>query len=331
MTPMAHVDQQNIASVAQDHSSGIAVSVVVPVTEYCDDLTKLYAQYATILNRGGYTFEFVFVIDSKWECFAEDLHVLIDSGAPIKLVMFTRCFGESTALMVGFEQARGEVVVTLPAYGQTVPEGIDQVLNTLAEGYDLVVTRRWPRRDSLINRIQTKGFHLVTGFLTGVHFQDSSCGLKGLTKRVIRELQLYGDLHRFIPFLAYQKGFRIAEIDVQQDPANSKTRIYRPGVYLRRMLDILTLAFLFKFTKKPLRFFGLIGGGLFASGSLLTLSLGVQKLLGWTALSDRPLLLLGVLLMVLGVQTGSIGLLGEIIVFTHARKLKEYSVERILR
>lgn len=164
-----------------------------------------------------------------------------------------------------------------------------------------------------------------------MHFQDSSCGLKGLTKRVIRELQLYGDLHRFIPFLAYQKGFRIVEIDVEQDPANTNTRIYRPGVYLRRMLDILTLAFLFKFTKKPLRFFGLIGGGLFASGSLLTFSLGVQKLLGWTALSDRPLLLLGVLLMVLGVQTGSIGLLGEIIVFTHARKLKEYSVERILR
>lgn len=314
-----------------DSPTGVGVTVVVPVTELSDDLVALYRKHAAVLDQSRHSYEFIFVMDGKWGRAGSALKQLATDGEPIRIVTFNRSFGESTALMVGFEQARGEVVVTLPAYPQTVPEGIHQVLDALKEGYDLVVTRRWPRQDSIINQLQTKGFHFVTSFLTGVKFQDSGCGLKGLSRRVIRELDLYGDLHRFIPFLAYQKGFRIVELDIPQDVANRKTRMYRPGVYLRRLLDILTLAFLFKFTKKPLRFFGLIGCGLFTVGFCLSLSLVIEKLLGWTVLSDRPLLLLGILLMVLGVQTGSIGLLGEIIVFTHARKLKDYSVDRVLR
>ena len=131
--------------------------------------------------------------------------------------------------------------------------------------------------------------------------------------------------------LAYQRGFRMAEVDVPQHPADGQVRIYRPGVYLRRLLDLISLVFLFKFTKKPLRFFGLIGAGLFGGGFLLSSVLAVEKILGLTALTDRPLLVLGVLLMVLGVQTGSIGLLGEIIIFTHTDKIRDYSVDKFLK
>jgi len=152
-----------------------------------------------------------------------------------------------------------------------------------------------------------------------------------MKRRVTRELPLYGDLHRFIPLLAYQKGFRIIEVDVPQHPADSKLRMYRPGIYLRRLLDIFTVVFLFKFTKKPLRFFGLIGAGLFGVGFFISLVLALQRLLGPVSLGDKPLLILGVLLMVLGVQTGSIGLLGEIIIFTHAKKMKDYAVEKFLK
>ena len=152
-----------------------------------------------------------------------------------------------------------------------------------------------------------------------------------MKKRVTSEVPLYGDLHRFIPLLAWQKGFRIIEVDVPQHPADSKLRIYRPGIYLRRLLDILTVVFLFKFTKKPLRFFGLIGAGLFGTGFFISLALAVQKLLGSVSLADKPLLILGVLLMVLGVQMGSLGLLGEIIIFTHARKMKDYAVAKFLK
>ena len=123
----------------------------------------------------------------------------------------------------------------------------------------------------------------------------------------------------------------MAEVPVPQHPQDGRMRVYRPGVYLRRLLDILTLVFLVKFTKKPLRFFGLIGAGLFGVGLLVSAILAVDKLVGAAALADRPLLILGVLLMVLGLQTGSIGLLGELIIFTHARKMRDYAVEKILK
>jgi glycosyltransferase involved in cell wall biosynthesis len=308
----------------------VGVSVVVPVTERWNDLSAIYQDHAAVLNRVERSFEFIFVIDGGYEEAALKLEFLIACGEPIRIMSLPRPFGEATALMVGFEQARGEVLVILSSYFQVTPEGIERILQKVDEGYDLVTTRRFPRVDSWMNRIQTYGFHLLVRRLTGVELHDLGCGLKGVRRRVVRELALYGDLHRFLPVLAYQRGFRVAEVDIPQHPIDAHVRIYRPGVYLRRLLDLLSLIFLFKFTKKPLRFFGLIGTGLFGGGFLISLVLAVEKIVGLTALADRPLLILGVLLMVLGVQTGSIGLLGEIIIFTHAGDDREYQVDRIL-
>jgi hypothetical protein len=173
-------------------------------------------------------------------------------------------------------------------------------------------------------------FHWLTARLTGAVFHDLTCGLRGMTREVAESLTLYGDLHRFIPVLAKRQGFRIAEVAVGQHPLDHGMRLRAPGVYLRRMLDILIVLFLAKFTKKPLRFFGLIGMLLFVGGSAVTLYLGLYRLLGFGGIAERPLLLLGVLLMVLGVQLLSIGLIGEIVIFTHARQLKDYKVQEIL-
>ncbi len=309
----------------------VTASVIVPVAERYDDLAEIYQTHADVLNGIGYSFEFIFVIDGGLAESARQLEPLVALGAPIRIVALPRSYGEATALMIGFEQARGDVLITLPAYFQTVPGGIQKVLSVLDEGNDMVVARRWPRIDPWINQVQNYGFHLITRWLTGVQLHDLACGLKGLRRRVVREIHLYGDLHRFLPLLAYQRGFRVAEVSVPQHPQDGRMRVYRLGTYLRRLLDILTLVFLFKFTKKPLRFFGLIGAGLFGAGFFVSLVLAIQKILGLTTLADRPLLILGVLLMVLGVQTGSIGLLGEIIIFTHARKMKDYTVEKVLR
>ena len=198
------------------------------------------------------------------------------------------------------------------------------------EKNDLVISWRYPRIDSWFNRVQARVFHWTIRMLTGTGYHDVSCGLRAMKRQVAEEIQLYGDLHRFIPLLAYQRGFKVKEITVRQSPLDSMRRIYRPGVYLRRLLDILTLFFLFKFTQKPLRFFGLVGSSLFGAGVLTTAYLGLYRLLGFGAISGRPLLILGVLLMVLGVQLFSIGLLGEIIIFTHARDVKEYQIKEIL-
>ena len=287
--------------------------------------------HAKILRSLVSTFEFIFVLDEGLERASQPLEELIRNGEPIRLIPLQRHFGEATVLMVGFQQAQFDVIVTLPAYFQTLPEGLQVVLQSLEEGTDLVVARRYPRHDPWINRLQNRVFHRVISFFTDVRFCDMSCSLRAMRRQVTREVALYGDLHRFLPLLAHQRGFKVVEKNVLQHPADCHRRVYRPGVYLRRILDLVTVTFLFKFTKKPLRFFGLIGAGLFAGGVLISGTLTVQKLLGLTALADRPLLVLGVLLMVLGVQTASVGLLGEMIVFTHARKVKDYAVKTILR
>jgi len=309
----------------------VSVSVIIPVTERHDDLGEIYRVHAEVLNRLGHTFEFIFVIDGGFEKAADSLKPLVAQGEPIRMVNLHRSFGEATALMVGFEEAKGEKVITLSSYLQVIPEGLAKVLQMIEKDYDLVVAIRSPRVDSWLNRIQTFGFHALIRWMTGVRFRDISCGLKGIRRRVLREIQLYGDLHRFLPLLAYQRGLRVAEVDIPQHGADSRTRVYHPGLYIRRLLDILTLVFLFKFSKKPLRFFGLIGAGLFGGGVLISFYLGIERILGMTALSNRPLLILGVLLMVLGVQIGAIGLLGEMIIFTHARKMKDYTIERFLK
>jgi glycosyltransferase involved in cell wall biosynthesis len=308
----------------------IQVSVVVPVSERYDDLETLYHTYAKVLRSRGHSFEFVFVIDGGFEAAAAPLESLVAQGEPLRLVFLSRWVGEATALMIGFKQARGDILVTLAAYFQVVPEGLTLLLTRLEQGYDFVVARRFPRIDSWLNRCQTYCFYLCIRWLTGVTFHDISCGLKAMRRQVAREVQLYGNLHRFFPLLAYQHGFRVTEVDIPQHPADSGVRIYRPGVYMGRLLDLVILNFLYKFTKKPLRFFGLIGAGLAMSGVLLLLLLVIQQVFFEVHLASRPMLVLGVLLIVLGVQTASTGLLGELIVFTHAKRLHDYHIAKIL-
>lgn len=321
----------SLTELATSEQSLVGVSVVIPVTERFDPLDEIYRKHADILKDLVSGFEFIFVLDEGFETAAQSLEELIVNGEPIRLIHLKRHFGEATVLMVGFQQVQFDIIVTLPAYFQTLPEGLSLVLESLLEGNDLVVTRRYPRRDPWINRLQNRVFHAVIAFFTGVRFHDMSCSLRGIRKQVIQEVSLYGDQHRFFPLLAHQRGFKIAEINVAQDPADCHRRVYDPGVYLRRVLDIVTVIFLFKFTKKPLRFFGLVGAGLFAGGFIVSGILAIQKILGLTELADRPLLILGVLLMVLGVQTASVGLLGEMIVFTHARKVKDYAIKKLLK
>lgn len=309
----------------------VAVSIIIPVTERCDDLFEIYRVHHEIMKRRGVTHEFIFVIDGGFEQDGDRLRGLIQQDDEVRVIQLSRSFGEATALGVGFKQAQGEIVVSMPSYFQTTPEGLDALLDALDQDCDVAIARRWPRHDSWLNKLQNYGFHFVVSWFTGVTFHDLGCGLKGMKKRVAQELQLYGDLHRFLPLLAFQRGFRFREVDVPQHQANQSTRLYKPGVYLRRLLDILTIVFLFKFTKKPLRFFGLIGSALFFMGFSVSLYLALERLMGLGALAGRPILILGVLLMVLGVQTASIGLIGEIIIFTHARKMKDYTIEKFLK
>ena len=308
------------------------VSVVVPIVERHDDLVKLYHEYAAAIRRSGRSCEFVFVIDGRQHVAIEALTALKrETGDPITIVVLGRSSGEAAALAVGFRTAKADVIVTLAAYFQVVSSGVSEAIGLVeSDTCDLLITRRFPRRDAAINRIQAVMFHFLVRMMTSTRFHDISCGFRVMKKRVAEELALYGDLHRFIPIMAHSLGFTVKEIELQQRSEDTRARFVAPGIYLRRILDILTIFFLVKFTRKPLRFFGLIGSVVFASGFAIAFYLLLYRTLGLGGIAGRPLLLLGALLMVLGVQSFSIGLLGEIIIFTHVRQLREYRVAEIL-
>ena len=217
----------------------------------------------------------------------------------------------------------------MPAYQQVEVDDIPKLVAAL-ENYDMVLARRWPRRDSITNRLQNRLFNFLLRLSTDLKIHDAGCSTRVFTRNVIEEIQLYGDLHRFFPVMAHRQGFRVIELDVTQSEKDIHRRFYAPGLYVRRMLDLLTIFFLIKFTKKPLRFFGLVGTTLFGLGVVSSLYLIVERLFFDISLADRPALFLSSLLIVLGVQIIAIGLIGEIIIFTHAKDLKEYKIDKII-
>ena len=310
--------------------SVIDVSVVVPISERHDDLRQLYLDFSREISTTGLAYEFIFVVDGPDHEVVETLKRLKKEHVEVSLIVLNRSFGEATALSAGFERAKGKIIVTVASYFQVEPHEIQQMLKRVLEDEeDLVVAWRHPRIDSRFNRCQSWVYHKIIRAVIGTEYHDVSCGLRVMKHKVTDEISLYGDLHRFLPISAYQLGFRVSETPVRQSAQDTRRRVNRPGVYLRRLIDIVTFFFLFKFTKKPLRFFGLLGSGSFALGMLLTGYIGVERLLG-IAPAGRPLLILGVLLMVFGVQLFSTGLLGEIIIFTHSRSVRDYQTSEIL-
>jgi len=320
-TPVEHADDRGLQSLG-------LVSVVVPVVERADDLIALHRAFAGELDRCGVEHEFLFVFDGGFVPPAA-LTQLSLAGESIRIFSFARSFGETAALLLGIERSRGASILTLPAYFQVEPEGVGRLLEAVRDGADMAVANRSPRRDSWLNRVQSLAFHRMLGSLTARRFHDIACGLRVMRRDVAESLPLYGDLHRFIPALAVREGYRVDEVPVPQHPSDARIRVYGPGVYLRRLLDIAAFFFLAKFTEKPLRFFGLVGSLFFASGSALGLALLVDKAMG-QPIANRPMLLLAVLLLALGVQLIGLGLVGEIIVHLRAPHRRAYRVrERI--
>jgi glycosyltransferase involved in cell wall biosynthesis len=300
------------------------ISVVVPVVERTDDLVSVYRAFAGELDRRPEDYEFLFVFDGRFTPPPELIALSRETGR-IKLLRFVREFGETAALRLGIERSRGDLVLTLPAYFQVQPEGIPLLLDAVEAGADMAVANRSPRLDSWLNRAQSRLFHSIVGGVSDQRFHDMACGVRLMRRTVAETLPLYGDLHRFIPALALREGFQVQEVSVAQHPSDARTRVYRPGVYFRRLLDIAAFFFLAKFTEKPLRFFGLVGSVFLGAGGVLSLVLLVERVEG-QGIANRPALLLAVLLVALGVQLIGLGLVGEIIVHLRAPHRRAYRV-----
>jgi len=305
------------------------ISVIVPISERYDDVGEMYREYKEALSQTGRTFEMIYVVEGNFQKAYLELKALKETGEKLTLIKHSRTFGEAIAIHSGFLNACGGIIMTLPAYHQVDPAELPKLVAAL-DGCDMVIARRWPREDSGWNQLQTRIFHGIVRRMAGDICNDLGCSVRIFRRKILEEINLYGDLHRFLPILSHKQGFRVKEIDLKQSAKEKRVRTYAFGIYLRRMIDLLTVFFLIKFTKKPLRFFGLTGSAVLATGVGITLYLVITRLIFGVPLSDRPLLLAGILLVVLGLQIFAIGLIGEIIIFTHAKELKEYNVDEII-
>ncbi len=320
---------ESTVSKSDPPARNLDLSVIIPFSERWYMLSDLLAEYRDALDKLDLSYEIICVLDGHHERTFNELCELKEQGFGIRIIQLGKKFGEATALEAGFAESGGDWILTLPAYYQFEAADLPSLFD-LRDQYDMVIGRRWPRTDSRINRWLSGAFHGIVNWMTNSDFSDLSSGARLMRRRVMEEIPVYGDQHRFLPVLASRRGFRVGEADVRQSSREQFRRVPAIGAYPRRMLDLLTVFFLVKFTKKPLRFFGLIGLGVSSIGGLWTSVLVVQRLAFGDALAQRPALLLATLLIVLGVQIFALGLVGEILIYTHARDIREYTVEKIV-
>ncbi len=306
------------------------LSVIIPIVDrYYDGVATVFREYKRGLRATGLSFEIVYVLDGEYPEALAELRALQQEGERLTIIQLARRYGESTALNVGFENSQGKWILMLPAYQQTEVEGLATVVDKL-NSHDVVVARRHPRNDPLLNQLSSAFFNWVLRKVFALSLHDIGCCVRAFKREVISEISVYGDQHRFLPVLAHQRGFKVCEVNIAQALTTHSQRTYRPGIFFQRPLEFLTVFFLARFTKRPLRFFGLIGGGVFLLGLILTLYVIGERIFAGVGLANRPALLLSSLAMILGIQALAIGLIGEIIIFTHARQIKEYTIAKII-
>jgi glycosyltransferase involved in cell wall biosynthesis len=305
------------------------VSVVVPVHDEERSVALLYDELRSALEPLDAPWEAIFVDDGSTDGTFSALTRLHNSEQNVRVVRLRRNFGKAAALVAGFDQARGETVVTIDGDLQDDPAEIPRLLAKLDEGFDLVTGWKTHRRDPLSRRLLSRIFNRVTSAFSGVRLHDMNCGLKAYRAEVVHGLRLYGELHRFIPVLAHYRGFRIAELPVNHRPREHGRSRYGVERYLRGFLDLLTVSFIGRYRHRPLHLFGGFGFLLGLIGSAILVYLTVLKVLGH-AIGQRPLLMLGVLLVVIGIQFFSLGLISEMITSHHEERAQEHDRAELL-
>lgn len=298
------------------------ISVVIPVHDEERSVALLYDELRSALEPLGSEWETIFVDDGSTDGTFAALTRLHSEMDNVRVVRLRRNFGKAAALVAGFDQARGDTVVTIDGDLQDDPAEIPRLLAKLDEGFDLVSGWKTRRRDPLSRRILSRVFNTVTSRFSGVRLHDMNCGLKAYRAEVVHGLRLYGELHRFIPVLAHYRGFRIAELPVNHRPREHGTSRYGIERYLRGFLDLLTVSFIGRYRHRPLHLFGGLGLALATIGIGILVYLTVDKALGH-AIGGRPLLTLGVLLVVVGMQFFSLGLISEMITSHHEERARE--------
>lgn len=301
------------------------VAVVVLASADAEPLPTIYRDLLPGMKSLGTSVECVFVGD-PWVESGKDLESIADPAVPIRVFKSAQSVGATGLLRMALGETRSPLMVVLTADRRVEVSALPDVVRAL-EKADVVLARRVGRRDSWINRAQERAFHYLVARLTSCRLNDLGSGLRGIRREVFDRIPLYGESYRFFPVLAWRDGYSVKEVDATPHDRPQKTQLHSPTVYLRRILDLFGLYFLVRFTEKPLRFFGLVGSTLAAVGGIVMLALLWQKIAG-QGIADRPMLVVGVLLLILGVQVTALGLVGEIIVHTHASRSRRYRIAK---
>ncbi|MCF7797001.1 MAG: glycosyltransferase family 2 protein [Lentisphaeria bacterium] len=306
-----------------------SISVVIPVLDEKESLPELVTQVKAALEALTETYEIIFIDDGSTDGSSELMTERAQNDEHIHLVQFFRNYGKAAALAEGFRQATGDVVITMDADLQDDPAEFKGLIKKLDEGYDLVSGWKKVRHDPLSKRIPSKIANLVTRLITGVNVHDMNCGLKAYRKAVIKSLEIYGGRHRYIPALAGQQKFRITEMVVNHRPRQFGKTKYGGSRFFHGFFDLLTILFLSKYTQQPLHLFGMIGFLSLVLGLAIDIYVIILKyFFGASFQKHMAALLSGVLLIVVGVQFISLGLLGELI--AKSSHEKENMVRRVI-
>jgi len=297
------------------------VSVVVPLLDEEATLEPLYRELDAAFAPLTVDWEVVFVDDGSTDGSYRELVRLHGAHLNVRVVRLRRNFGKAAALAAGIEVARGEVVVTMDADLQDDPAEIPNLLATLDDGYDVVSGWKCDRRDPFVRRFVSRIYNTATALATGVRLHDMNCGLKAYRAEVFDHVRLYGERHRFVPVLAHHLGFSVTELPVNHRPRRNGRSRFGIERYLRAPFDLLTIVFMGRYRYRPLHLFGGVGLSAAVGGFAILLYLTVLKAQG-AGIGSRPLLLLGVLLLVVGVQFLSLGLIGEMLTSHHEEKVQ---------
>jgi len=311
----------------------VELSVVIPVYNEEDSIEPLYSALKAVLEGLGTSYEIVVVDDGSTDGSFEVLKRLHLGDPALKVVRLRRNFGQAAAFAAGFDESAGQIIVSMDADLQFDPADIPKLLDKMAEGYDIVSGWREERKEPFLSRrLPSMIANWLISRMTGVKLHDYGCSLKAYRLEVIRNVRLYGELHRFIPALASSMGVRLAEVKVSHHPRRFGESKYNLSRTITVLLDLLTVKFLLSYASRPMQVFGLLGMFSFGIGTVIAAYLSFIRLVLGSPIADRPLLWLAMLLILVGVQLVSMGLLGELTARTYheAQGKKIYAIREML-
>ena len=305
------------------------ISLLIPLFNEEESLPILYRELRETLEVLGIDYEIIFVDDGSTDKSFLVLERIHQEDNNVKVIQLRKNFGKSAAMAAGLAIVRGELIITLDADLQDNPEEIPHFIEKMKEGYDLICGWRVDRFDPFFKRWSSRVFNFTTSFFTNVRLHDFNCGFKAFRSEVAKEIKIYGELHRYIPVFASWRGFKVGELEVRHRPRRFGKSKFGVERFFRGFWDFLTVFFLTKYMRRPLHFFGPVGLLAFLLGLIINLYLSLLWFSG-TPIGSRPLLILGVLLMILGIQSISIGLLGEMITSRYHQDESNFPIRRRL-